>query len=73
MTAGLLLAVAGEADVDRQFAGLGEPASRAQQQVELALVVGDAAGVEVLARISGSNGGDSHSSSGSGGWTSKCP
>ena len=47
--AGLLLAVAREAHVDRQLPGRGELAGGGQQQVELALVVGDAAAVEVLA------------------------
>ena len=48
VAAGLLLAVAGEAEVDRERALGGELLRRLQQQVELALVVGDAAPVEPL-------------------------
>ena len=48
VAADLLLAVARDADVDRQRALGGEQRRRLQQQVELALVVGDAACVEPL-------------------------
>ena len=46
VAAGLLLAVADEANVDRQLAGPRELLGRLQQRIELALVVGDAARVE---------------------------
>ena len=49
MAADLLLAVARDADVHRQRALGGEQRGRLQQKVELALVVGDASGVEPLA------------------------
>ena len=49
VAAGLLLAVAAEADVDRQLAGLRELARGGEQHVELALVVDRAAAVEVVA------------------------
>jgi hypothetical protein len=45
----LLFAVAGEAHIDRELAGLSELARGAEQHVQLPLVVGDAAAVEVLA------------------------
>ena len=47
VAAGLLLAVAAEADVDRQLAGPRELARGGEQHVELALVVDRAAAVEV--------------------------
>ena len=47
VAAGLLLAVAAEADVDRQLAGPRELARGGEQHVELALVVDRAAPVEV--------------------------
>jgi hypothetical protein len=47
--AGLLLAVTGEAHVDRQLSGDGQLARRGQEHVELTLVVGDPASVDVLA------------------------
>ena len=47
MAAGLLLAVAAEADVDRQLARRRELARRGEQHEELALVVDGAAAVEV--------------------------
>ena len=49
VAADLLLAVAGDAQVDRQLAGLRELLGRLEQAVELALVVGDAARDEPLA------------------------
>ena len=49
MPAGLLLAVAAEADVHRQLARARELARRGEQHVELALVVDGAAAVQVVA------------------------
>ena len=49
VAARLLLAVAGEANVDGQLARLCQLARRREQHVELALVVGDTAGIDVLA------------------------
>jgi hypothetical protein len=46
MTAGLLLAVAGEAHVDRKLTGCLELAGCRQQEVELTLVIGDTAGIQ---------------------------
>src|SRR5207244_977836 len=46
--AGLLFAVAGEAHVHGQGAGGGQVAGGAQEHVQLSLVVGDTARVEVL-------------------------
>jgi hypothetical protein len=74
VAADLLLTVEGDADVDRQRALEGELLSSLESQIGVALVVGRAARVQVKpSRISGSNGGDSQSSSGAGGCTSKCP
>ena len=72
--AGLLLAVAAEADVDRQLAGLRELARGDEQHVELPLVVDRAArrrGSRRAARAR--TAALSHCSSGSGGCTSKWP
>ena len=49
VAAGLLLAVAGEAEVDRELSGARELLRRLEQHVQLALVVDDAARDEVLA------------------------
>ena len=73
VAAGLLLAVAAEADVDRQLAGPRELARAGEQHVQLALVVDRAAPVEVAVADLGLERVDSQSSSGSGGWTSKWP
>ena len=50
VAADLLLAVAREAEVDRQRVRLDEPLRRLEQDAELALVVGDAARVRPLVR-----------------------
>ena len=47
----LLLAVAGDAQVDRELAGGGEQLGGLEQHVELALVVGDAARVEPVVAL----------------------
>ena len=49
LSAGLLLPIACEADVDRQLAGLGKLAGRAEQHEQLPLVVRDSTSVQMLA------------------------
>ena len=72
VAADLLLAVERDAEVDRQRARLDEPLRGLEHEPELALVVGDAARRTPTRRgSSSSNGSDSQSSSGAGGWTSK--
>ena len=74
VASGLLLAVAGEPDVHGQRALRRQQRRRLQQEVELALVVGDASGVEPAVahgrlerrRLPGLE-------RRLGGWTSKCP
>ena len=68
VTTDLLLAVAGEAQVDRKLTRLGEQLRRLEEHPELALVVRHAPSRRAIRRApSGSNGGVSQSSSGAGG------
>ena len=72
VAADLLLAVEGEADVDRELTRGGELPHGLDEHEHVPLVVGDPAREEAPSRCVSSNGGDSQSSSGSGGCTSKC-
>ena len=69
----LLLAVARDAQVDGELARGPEELRRLQEHVQLALVVDDAAAEEPTVTLDERERLESQSSSGSGGWTSKCP